>query len=72
MNRLKLEKLKLLWYLSSFFLIIDLYLLIPATTQISIVATELALPTEIPTNEAKSEIETYPVTAEDKISKCSV
>ena len=72
MNRLKLEKLRLLWYLSSFFLIIDLYPLIPATTQIFIVAAELALPTEIPTNKAKSKIQTHPVTAEDKISKCSV
>ena len=29
------------------------------------------MPTGIPAKEAKSEMETYPVTAESKISKCS-
>ena len=55
-----------------FFLIIDLYFLIPAAiTQIFIVATELAIPTGIPTIEANAETETPPVTVEAKISKCS-
>ena len=30
------------------------------------------MPTEIPTKETKAETETYPVTAEAKISKCSI
>ena len=62
--------------LSCFFLsllIFDLYFLILAVIiQIFNSTTELAKPTEIPTKEAKAEMETYPVTAEDKISKCSI
>ena len=51
-----------------FFLIIDLYFLIPAViAQIFIVAAELAIPTCIPTTKAKAEIETHPVTAEAKL-----
>ena len=51
--------------LSSFFLfffIIDLYFLIPAAmAQIFNPPTELAIPTGMPTKEAKAEIETHPV-----------
>ena len=58
---------------SFFFLIIDLYFLIPAViTEIYIVIAELAVPTGIPTKEARAEIETHPVTVEARISKCSV
>ena len=43
-----------------FFLIIDLHLLIPAIcAQIFNPATELAMPTGIPTNEAKAEMEIH-------------
>ena len=44
----------------SFFLIIDL--------QILAVITQLFAPTGIPTNEAKAETETHPVTVETKVS----
>ena len=51
--------------LSSFFLfffIIHLYFLIPAAmAQIFNPTTELAIPTEMPTKEAKAEIEIHPV-----------
>ena len=58
---------------SSLFLFIDLYFLIPAvTTQIFTPIAELAILIEIPTNEAKTEMETYPVIEEMKISKCSI
>ena len=40
--------------------------------QIFIAASELVIPTGIPTEEAKAEIETHPVTLEAKISKFSV
>ena len=33
---------------------------------------EIAVPTGIPTKEAKAEMETHPVTVEAKISKCSL
>ena len=33
---------------------------------------EFVMPTEAPTNEAKTEIETHPVTGEAKISKYSI
>ena len=47
--------------------------LIPAViTQVFIVAVELAIAIGRPTKEAKAELETYPVTAEAKISKCWV
>ena len=36
------------------------------------VVVELAVPTKIPTKEAKAEIETYAVTVEAKISKYTV
>ena len=56
-----------------FFLIIDLHFLIPAViTEMFIAIAELATPTGIPTKDARAEIETYPVTVETKVSKCSV
>ena len=56
-----------------FFLIIDLYILIPAVvTQIFNPIAELVIPIGIPTKEAKTEMETHPVTAEISISKCSM
>ena len=56
-----------------FFLIFDLHFLVIAViTDIFIVAVELAIPTGIPTLEAKAEMETHPVTVEANISKCSV
>ena len=55
------------------FLIIGLYFLIHLViAQIFIAAAELAISTGIPTNEAKAEIETHPLTAEAKITKFSV
>ena len=46
-----------------FFLIIDLYFLIPAViTQNFNSIVELLIPTGIPNKEAKAEIETHPVT----------
>ena len=52
-----------------FFLIIDLYFLIPAViTQIFNPIVELAIPTGIPTREAKAEMETHPVIVEIAIS----
>ena len=63
----------ILSYFSFFFLTIDLYCLILAVnTQIFILIEELAIPTGIPTKEAKLEIKTHPTTVEAKISKCSV
>ena len=56
-----------------FFLIIDLYFLIPAViTEIFIVIPEFAISTGIPTKETRTEVETHPVTVQAKISKCSV
>ena len=40
--------------------------------QILILIAELLIPIKMPTKEAKAEIETYSVTAEVKISKCSI
>ena len=40
--------------------------------EVFIVITELTTPAGIPTKEAKAEIETYPVTVQAKISKCSI
>ena len=54
-------------------LIIDLYFFILAAIAQTFNSTaELAVPIRIPTKEAKAEIETHPVTAEAKISKCSI
>ena len=56
-----------------FFLIIDLYILIPAVVvQVFISTAELEAPIGIPTKETKSEIETHLVTAEAKINKRSI
>ena len=56
-----------------FLLTVDLVFLIPAViTQITIISAELATPTGIPIKDAKVEIETHPVTAEVKTSKCPV
>ena len=56
-----------------FFLIIDLYFLIPAVvTQIFNPIAELVIPIGIPTKEVKTEMETHAVTAEISISKCSM
>ena len=54
-----------------FFLIIDLYFLIPDLfAQIFNPVAELAISIEIPTKEAKAEMKTHLVTAEAQISKC--
>ena len=59
--------------LKFFFLIIDLYFLIPTIlAQIFNFTEELLIPIEMPTNEAKAEIETHPVISETKISDFSV
>ena len=53
-----------------FFLIIDL---IPAViAQIFNLITEFVIPIEIPTKEAKAEIEIHPVTIEAKMRTCSI
>ena len=55
------------------FLFNDLYFLIPAViTQIFNPIAELVIPIGIPTEEAKTEMETDPVTVEIKISACSI
>ena len=56
-----------------FFLIIDIYLLIPAAiAQIFNPAAELVIPTGIPSKETKTAIQTHPVIVEAKIRNCSV
>ena len=56
-----------------FFLIIDLYYLIPEIiTQIFNRYCELAIPIGMPNKKAKAEMEIYPVTVEIKIIKCSI
>ena len=56
-----------------FFLIADLYYLIPAVITLSFkLITELVIPIEIPTKEATPELEMHPVTVETKISKSSI
>ena len=56
-----------------FFLIIDLYILIPAVvTQLFNAIVELAIPIGIPTKEAKAEMETHPVIVEITISGWSI
>ena len=56
-----------------FFLIIDLYFLIPATiAHILNPIAELVIPIEIPSKEAKAEIEIHPLIVEAKIRKCSM
>ena len=61
----------LLCYL--FFLIIDLYLLIPAViAQIFNPIAEVVIPIAIPTKEPKAEMETNPAIVEITISKWSI
>ena len=56
-----------------FFLIIDLYFLIPAAiAQIFNPIAELVIPIGIPIKEAKAESEMHPVIVEAKIRKCSI
>ena len=53
-----------------FFSIIDLYFLIRAVVaHISNLIAELVIPTEVPSKEAKAEIELHPVTVEAKLRK---
>ena len=55
------------------FLIIELKFLIPATiAQIFNPIAELVIPVEIPSKEAKAEIQIHPVTVEAKIRKYSI
>ena len=56
-----------------FFLIIDLYFLIPAAiAQNFNPITELVIPIGIPIKEEKAVIEIHPVIVEAKIRKCSI
>ena len=56
-----------------FFLMTDLYFLIPvAIAQIFNPIAELVIPIGIPTKEAKSEMEIHPVIVEAKIRNCSI
>ena len=56
-----------------FFLIIDLYFLIPTDiTQIFNPIAELIIPIVMPTKEQKEEMEMHPVTVEYRISRCSI
>ena len=56
-----------------YFLIIDLYLLIPAViAQNFNPIAELEIPIEVPNKEAKTEIKTHPMIAEAKIRKCPI
>ena len=56
-----------------FFLIIELYFLFSAViAQIFNPIAELVIRIEIPTKEAKAEIEIHPVIVEAKIKKCSI
>ena len=56
-----------------FFLVIDLFFLIPAAIEKTFSPTaELAIPIGIATKEAKVEIETHPVTIEVGINKYSI
>ena len=85
MNRSKPQKSRPVRYLITFllailfyrdfsaFLIIYLYFLILAfISYIFLVITKPATPTDIPTKEESSELETHPLTVEAKISKWSV
>ena len=54
-----------------FFLMIDLYFLIPAiSAQIFIPTAELVIATGTPTNETNAEIETHPLTTAKNERKC--
>ena len=53
------------------FLIVDLYFLIPAVfAPVFNPTAELTMPIGIPAREAKTKIETHPVTTKAKINKC--
>ena len=53
------------------FLIIDLFFLVPSfIAQNFIPTTDFAIPTRIPTKEAKTELKTLSVTTETEKSKC--
>ena len=70
---LEFAKNTLLSYFFFFFLIIDLYFLTPSVITKNFNSTaELVTPTKISTREAKSEMETHPVTAETKIKYVGV
>ena len=61
------------YHVSFFFLINDLYFLIPAViTQICNPIAELVIPIGIATEEGKGEMETHQVNVEMNISNCSV
>ena len=85
MNRSKSQKSRPVRYLITFllailfyrdfsaFLIIYLYFLILAfISYVFLVIAKPAIPTDIPTKEGSSEMETHPLTIEAKISKWSV
>ena len=56
-----------------FFLIINLYFLIPAViAKLFTPIAELLIPIEIPNKEVKAEVEIHPVIVEAKIRKCSI
>ena len=64
---------KIIVFCFFFLLIIDLNFLIPAVMALIFNPNaDLIMPIEIPTKESKAEIETHPVTADAKISKCSI
>ena len=59
--------------LSCFFLVIDLYFLIPVViAEIQNFIAELVIPIEISCKGAKAKFEIQPITAEAKIRKCSI
>ena len=61
------------YHVSSLFLTIELCFIIPALiAQIFIPIAGTVLPIEIPTKEAKSEMEKHPLIAETTISKCYI
>ena len=63
----------MLLFLFFLFLILDLYLLIPAViAQIFNPIVELVIPIGIPTKEEKAEMETHPVILEAKIRRCLI
>ena len=56
-----------------FFLIIDLYFVIPAAVaQIFNLNAELLTPLGIPSKDEKAEVEIHPIIVEAKIRKCSI
>ena len=56
-----------------FFLIVDLYLLIPAVITPSFnPIVELAIPIGVPTKKSKAEMETHPVIVETTINESSI